>query len=193
MRLVHSEIRTRGRKRARYIFQFIFIAVLLGLSPAFADIYRWTDEEGVLHIADDMHKVPEKYRGKVDVIKTGPEDEEPPVEPFPPSPPAGPERRGEGEELYDGRPLSWWKQQFDKINERIEAQEGAYNKKRQFVAVFEGGRRFGQVFEADQIETYKRYKKEIPRDEKNLEELNEELEELRRKAGSAGVPRHIRE
>lgn len=171
-----------------FVFQFIFITFLSGLSPALAEIYHWTDEEGVLHITDDLGKVPEEYRPKAKVFKTRPAEEFPAVEPAPP--PAAPGL--EVEELYDGQPLDWWEEQFGKIEKRIAELEGAYNKKRQFVDVFEGGRRFGQVFEESDIETYQRYKKEIPEDEKSFKELNRELEELRRKARSAGVPKEVR-
>jgi hypothetical protein len=173
---------------AHFVFQFIFITFLSGLSPAFAEIYHWTDEEGVLHITDDLGKVPEEYRSKAKVFETGPAEEEPAVEPAPP--PAAPGL--EVEELYDGQPLDWWKEEFEKIEKRIAELEGAYNKKRQFVSVFEAGRRFGQVFEQSDVETYQRYKKEIPEDEKRFEELDGELEELRRKARSAGVPKEVR-
>jgi hypothetical protein len=178
---------------ARNIFKLIFIAVLLGFSPAYADMYQWIDEEGVLHIADDMHKVPEEYRSKVKKIETKRAEEEPVLEPSPAAPSQMPEQPGEEEELFGGHPLKWWKEQFDKMKDRIAKVEGSYNKKKLYVDVFERGRRFGQVFETDQIETYERYKKEIPRDEEKLEELNEELEGLRKKATGAGVPKEIRE
>jgi hypothetical protein len=136
-----------------FVFQFIFITFLSGLLPAFAEIYHWTDEEGVLHITDDLGKVPEEYRSKAKVFETRPAEEFPAVEPAPP--PAAPGL--EVEELYDGQPLDWWK----------------------------------EVEESD-VETYQRYKKEIPEDEKRFEELDGELEELRRKARNAGVPKEVR-
>jgi hypothetical protein len=177
---------------ARNIFNFMFIAALLGFSPAYADMYQWIDEEGVLHIADDMHKVPEEYRSKVKKIETK-REEEPVIEPSPAAPVQIPERPGEEEELYGDHPLKWWKERFDKMKDRIAKVEGSYNKKKLYVDVYERGRRFGQLFETDQIETYERYKKEIPRDEERLGELNEELEGLRKKATGAGVPKEIRE
>jgi hypothetical protein len=189
----HHERKKRARNRARDILQFIFIAVLLSLSPAFADIYHWTDEKGVLHITDDKQNVPEEFRDEVNVIKTLPE-EEPVVEPpAPPAPPVTPGPPGEEEELYGGQTLQWWNLQFHNLKKRIETVETDFYQKKRFIEVFERGRRYGQIFETNEIYLYERYKKEIPWDEETLEELREELDELRGGARSAGVPREVRE
>lgn len=45
----------------------IGILLLLGLSipaPLLAEIYKWIDEQGVIHFTDDYTKIPEKYRKK---------------------------------------------------------------------------------------------------------------------------------
>ena len=33
------------------------------------EIYRWTDEKGTTHFADDVSKVPEKYRSEAERTK----------------------------------------------------------------------------------------------------------------------------
>jgi hypothetical protein len=169
---------------------FIISVFLLTAPAALADIYHWTDDEGVLHITSDLNKVPERYRGKVTVIESEPEEEGPLVEPTPPAPEKKPQR--EGEELFGGLPLSWWQKQFIKMYGEISKAEAGYNRKKQYVDVFEKGRRFGQVFDDEEIESYERFKKELPADEKWLERLRGELEELRRKATNAGVPKEVR-
>ena len=51
----------------------LFIAALLFFaltvtSPA-ADILRWVDEKGVVHFTDNLHNIPEKFRGNITRIK----------------------------------------------------------------------------------------------------------------------------
>ena len=39
--------------------------LLLGITVARADLYQWTDEQGVTHVVDDSVTIPEAYRGQV--------------------------------------------------------------------------------------------------------------------------------
>jgi hypothetical protein len=175
------------------IFKLMIAVFLLGNSFALADIYHWTDDKGVLHLTDDIRNVPEEYREKAGVIKTKPAREGPVVEPLPP-PPAVTEPlvEEEAQELYGGQTLQWWKLQFHILKKEIETVEAHYFEKRRFVEVYEKGRRFGQIFETGELYLYERYKREIVWDEERLEELRAELEELRRSARGAGVPREVR-
>ncbi len=59
--------------------------------------------------------------------------------------------------------------------------------------MYEKGRRFGQIFETNELYLYERYRKEIQWDEQRLEELRSELEELRGSARRAGVPKDVRQ
>lgn len=179
------------------IFLCIFMFFLLYPSPASSDIYHWTDEKGVLHLTDDIRNVPEEFREKAGVIKTKPTEEGEEgavVEPAPPAPPAPPAAEaGEGEELYGGQTLNWWKLQFHILRKEIETVESDYYEKKRFVEVYEKGRRFGQIFETNELYLYERYRKEIVWDEQRLEELRSELEELRDSARRAGVPKDVRQ
>ncbi|MBI5809757.1 MAG: hypothetical protein HZB21_00990 [Deltaproteobacteria bacterium] len=49
-----------------------------------------------------------------------------------------------------------------------------------------------QIFGAAEVDTYEKYKKQIPEDEKKLETLKDDIEEFRRKAEINGVPKEIR-
>lgn len=185
----------------RSVFLCVCMAFLLGPLPAFADIYHWTDEKGVLHLTDDLRNVPEEFREKVGVIKTKPAEEGEGgaegaeegavVEPAPPAE-AGEGEEG-GEELYGGQTLNWWKLQFHILRKEIETVEADYYEKKRFVEVYEKGRRFGQIFETNELYLYERYRKEIVWDEQRLEELRSEIEELRASARSAGVPKDVRQ
>lgn len=178
----------------RPVFAFVISASLvfvLGATPLYADLYKWEDSRGVLHITDDLGKVPEAKRHGVKTyrIKPAPKSRagETPVY-IPATEPA----REKPPVLYGGQPLEWWKDAFDKIIEEKDTLQDEIQKKTQFITVFEGGRRFGQVFGESEVSIYKRYKEEIVRDEKSLKDLEDKEEELRRKATINGVPREIR-
>ena len=47
----------------------IVIAFLLVASPAGADIYRWVDESGAVHLDDDIENVPETERDSARTFK----------------------------------------------------------------------------------------------------------------------------
>ena len=46
------------------VFIALFIFLALG-GPCYADFYKWVDKDGVVHITDDIMKVPEGLRGKL--------------------------------------------------------------------------------------------------------------------------------
>lgn len=166
------------------IFLLIITTLLLVPANAGAELFKWTDEDGVVHITDDLGKVPEEVRGDVRRIETTPPERayEPP--PYIPDE-AGPE-------LYGGKTLQWWADIFKKKDAEIGSIEARIASKRQYIEVFEGGRRFGQTFGPDEVDRYERLKKEISEDTSRLQELRDELSELRRKATSYGVPREVR-
>jgi hypothetical protein len=49
----------------------IFFFLFPGSSSSFSEeMYRWTDERGVVHVTDDASKIPQKYLDKQETIKT---------------------------------------------------------------------------------------------------------------------------
>ncbi len=162
--------------------------LLLG-GPAFGDLYRWTDKEGVLHITDDLQKVPPEHRGKVEPYKTQERHErEEPSQGIP----ATPQPEKTRPELYGDYTLDEWKDLFKKSREEIEKLEASYQSKRRFVELFESGRRVGQIYSAEDAQTYAGYKKNMPEDESRLKSLKDAFNELVRKATNNGVPKDIR-
>lgn len=170
----------------RHVIAVFCAAVLCYGSAAVADLYQWTDSEGVLHITNDMEKVPQEYRLKIKTYKSTA-----PKESAPPQPSAAPPKE-KGSELYGDHTLDWWMQTFRKKNEEIQALEASYYNKKQFIDLFESGRRFGQIYGNKEVETYNSYKLEIPEDENRVKALKDDLQELRRQATIVGVPRSIR-
>jgi clan AA aspartic protease (TIGR02281 family) len=58
----------------------LFIIILIGFaSPGYGEVYRWVDEKGVLHFADDLSKVPEKYRPDAEMLKPSKEISSPEI------------------------------------------------------------------------------------------------------------------
>ena len=72
----------------------LFIGVLIVFpSPGDGEMYKWVDEKGTLHFADDLSRVPEKYRPDAETLKPpkenlSPEIREKTKEPMPSLPPA---------------------------------------------------------------------------------------------------------
>lgn len=164
--------------------------IVFSASPAFAKLYQWKDSDGVVHITDRPENIPDRYRDRVQIIE----------ESAPPPPKeekeiilrVEPPREGRAEELYGDHPLEWWRQTFTKRFEERRNIESGIAAKQQFIDVYEGGRRFGQIYASDDVETYTRYKKELPEDQERLSKLVDEIGELRRRAAIAGVPRDVR-
>ena len=55
-------------KTAKRFLSVIFI-LFLSISPCYGEMFRWVDEKGTLHFADDLSKVPEKYRSDAEMRK----------------------------------------------------------------------------------------------------------------------------
>lgn len=168
-----------------FLFSIVFIP-----SGSLADLYQWQDEKGDVHVVDDMLLVPPEYKDRVKIIKTRPPQETAPPEQYiPPSPPPPSEQR----ELYGEYPIEWWRDEFDKRKKEIADLEKTVTEQKSFVNIFERGRGLGQTYSKADIEAYETYKRNLPDDESKLQRLKAELEELRRKARTYGVPREIRE
>ncbi|MBI5642028.1 MAG: DUF4124 domain-containing protein [Deltaproteobacteria bacterium] len=174
------------------ILRYLISALLvLNASCAFAALYQWQDREGVIHITDRAEKVPERYRKQAKVIETTPPKETEKTETILKTEP--PPAKDSGEEIFGDHTLEWWRQSLSKKRTELSSLEQSILAKKQYIDVFESGRRFGQIFSTSEVETYERYKKEVSADQLRVSELVDELEELRRKATIAGVPRAIRD
>ncbi len=170
------------------IFLFLLLVMVFIPSDCFGDFYRWRDKDGVIHIVDDLHKVPEEYRDKVEVFKTFPRKKAPPsprvVIPPPPSP-------AKKKKTYGGYTFEWWVETIGEKRQELEDLETRYEEMKSFITVFESGRRFGQIYPQKDIDRYKEYKDTLPALEKEIEALRDELDRLIRKARAAGVPREV--
>jgi hypothetical protein len=105
------------------------LLILIGLifccaASSGQEIYQWVDEKGILNFADDLSRVPERYRNQVRERK--------PSKELPPSPSAqtlkGIDMGGNSEPLPDqapeqkdlkGRGEDWWKARAREWNEKL--------------------------------------------------------------------------
>jgi hypothetical protein len=166
------------------VFILLSLVLLLPAGSA-ADLYLWTDSDGVLHITDDLGKVPQGRRSGVKTFKSTPLEAAPAARP---APPVYIEKERKGAELYGDHPVEWWLNTFRKTRSEIQSLEAGIESKRQFISVFEGGRRFGQIYGKEDIERYELFKVEAAEDSSRLDELKAGMAELKRKAAIYGVP-----
>ena len=167
---------------------FFAIALLCAPVLVMADIYQWEDARGVVHFTDDIKKVPSRYRDKVRVQKTTVPGVETAV---PETSGKAEEKTGKEDELYGEYTLQWWLETFRKKKTEVSQAASLIETKKNFVQMFESGRRFGQTYEQADVDKYNAYKAELPADEQRLRDLNDEVAELKRKAVIFGVPREI--
>jgi len=104
--------------RILFLLFFIFLTEF-----AFAEVYKWVDERGVVHFTDDIIQIPEKYRPQIERLGTSEDRVGAKIEGE--SPPKKKEetykdRVARGEEYWKGRVEEWNK----KLND---AQERANN------------------------------------------------------------------
>jgi len=108
---------------------FILIVLVLPLWIANGqEIYRWVDEKGTVHFADDFILVPEKYRGQIQKRKPtempSPSPARPPSRPeaTTPTPESTPEKKdilGRGEE--------WWRAKMKEWNDKLQNAQKNYD------------------------------------------------------------------
>lgn len=53
-----------------HIFVLLCGLFFSAVTIASADLYQWTDENGVIHVVDESHQIPQAYREKVRVIES---------------------------------------------------------------------------------------------------------------------------
>jgi hypothetical protein len=92
------------------------------------EVYRWVDEKGTIHFADDFTLVPEKYRDQVQKRKPS---EKPP--PLPARPPIGsgvteptPESTPRKKDLL-GRGEEWWRAEMKEWNDKLQNAQKNYD------------------------------------------------------------------
>ena len=158
---------------------WIALLLLAATPPAFADIYRWEDESGVLHFTDDLSSIPERYRGRVQEIQKAPP---PPGKPglstidgsaprFPADAPTP--RTAEG----NGSGTSPAPSSRDSLESQAEQLRAKIGGKEQFIGGIDAKRSNilnplgNRIVSPEDLELYKKYSEELPGDRERLLEI----------------------
>lgn len=195
-----------GERQMKNVTSLVFALLLFTInSTAIAVMYEWTDKSGNMHISDSMDKIPDEYRAMATIRKDDPSKGSAPSAPniqpaIPGQPPQvmpNPASNSEpadtsANELYGDYTLGWWKDTLDRKRSEIQRAEARIAAKEQYNRIYENGIRKGQLFEAKDTQRYNQNVTELQEENKKLSELKSELEDIIRKATSAGVPRKVR-
>jgi hypothetical protein len=111
---------------------FFLIGIVLASSLVSAQaIYRWVDEKGSIHFADDPSLIPEKYRDQTKTEKIPTESPPPASQAQPQVGPTGPpsgKAAAPSSERKDvlGRGEDWWKAQAKMWKEKLQNAQKSY-------------------------------------------------------------------
>lgn len=180
----------------------LLFALLLPMTAS-AKIYIWTDDNGLFHAVDDLHKVPQKDRSKLgldlkaledeirapekSIVKPAPKIKEPPSTEYERKKSTSP-----ASEIFGGKTLEWWVRTFKRIRHEMSEIVRSIDSKKEYTSIYESGRRFGTTYNQESIDRYNRYLKELPEDKDKLVKKEEYLDKLLRRAKRASVPRKVR-
>ena len=68
-----KNVETSDRAMRRTLLCALLFLVV-GTAPAAAQVYRWTDDDGVVNLTTDESRIPEKYRDRTDKLEASPRD-----------------------------------------------------------------------------------------------------------------------
>lgn len=152
--------------------------------PASADIYRWEDEGGVVHFTDDPSNIPPTYKGKArEILKAPPAAGQPSLSTMgAPASSPGPSHspRPSNGETPDrpAFPPDDDATLIEKLRAKIDAKERFLLDVDQKQSLAINPYRNRLVSPPD-LELYRKYKEELPRDREQLKELESRVSPLK--------------
>jgi len=169
---------------------FCILVFLIFISPVYAGpIYKWTDENGVVHFSDDLSKVPPAYRDRVGTEKW--EDMQKPEAPSSASPQAPLQKGEEVKKDTYGQDETYWKQRARPWKERLEEASANYARtqaKYEQTSADLTARRYGSptqyktgIIELDRL------KEEMEKYQADISEANEMLSKISKEAEEANA------
>lgn len=164
----------------------IAICVLAGLvTIAWADTYRWVDDQGVIHFTDNPDRIPAKYHKRVQETPS-PAAPEPTPQSKTPEPPPQRQLQPPPPDLPGGLSEQAWRSRFSAIRAEIKALQDGLPAKREAIDQL---RRKRIIYQRLQDRTaYNAQNEKIGRDEARISELQAQLSALDAEASRAGVP-----
>lgn len=171
---------------------FALSVLVLGFSvSAYADIYQWVDDSGVMNFTDKPETIPKKYRNQVKILSTddsgqagvSSESASPVAQPAPSS---GAATQPSQQNIFGGHNEQWWRSQYGGLRGELARLQGGLPGKR---AELEQLRRKLVIYTFSRNRVaYQDKLAEITRDEEKIQTLTEQLQRLDQQAVAAGVP-----
>lgn len=160
---------------ALFLFSVFLVAASLVGSPARAEIYQWTDDQGTVHFADDLSSVPEKHRKKATLLVR-----EPPSVIGGPAPaaPAGAPVAEEPSPLALPSDPEEVAREAEQLRAKIVAKESLIKGVNEKQSLATNPLRNRVVDPAD-LELFRKYQAELPADRERLRALESRLESLK--------------
>lgn len=159
------------------------------------DIFRWIDDEGVIHFTDDMNKIPAEYRKKVE-RRAVPKERGNEKVSSPAVVPEPLEKKIEIKQPSTAMGEEDWRAAFQRLSHEIQARKEELDKKKAFIKEIERRRNMAfyipnRIVSDEDAALYEKYIKEVSEDEKKIEELEKQLTDLKERAKKAGISERI--
>jgi hypothetical protein len=178
----------------------VFITLAIFVVPAFAETYTWVDDQGTVNFAEDLGKVPKKYRKKARIV--GDEEPQPaeaeegkskPVVRQPSDSSSGEASQGRNESVpaakqgimavYGGKDAATWKYEFAAARANLKAAEDQLVDNRNRLKDTSGMSRGEYLSIQNTIRSL----------EYSIQGQRKKLDALQKEAEAAGVPAELRE
>lgn len=163
----------------------LLVAMLL-LYPlsAMATTYEWTDEQGTVHFAEDLGKVPKKFRKKARMI--GDESGAPQTTVLPENGTAKKSKVQESEKgptLYGGKDADAWRREFARARWEVQSCQSSISQLQ------------GRLSDPSKMSRgeYLSIQNSIKNEEARLQGLQRKLDQLEESADRAGLPKDMRQ
>lgn len=167
----------------RYLVPVLLVGLIA--CSAYAAVYEWIDDAGVINFTDNRDNIPEKYRAKARVKDLSQEKNISVLKET--SPPPAASGSSAGGTSYGGHDVEWWSSRLAVVRQEIKGIEDSLPDKREQLLRLQHRRRVFQK-SSDRV-AYNEMKKEIEADEAKIRELQEKLVRLQNEASAAGVPK----
>lgn len=155
--------------------------LLYGAGSAFAVIYQWEDNQGVVNFTDNPDQIPAKYRKKARVLEMAPDASQ--------SSSGKNMGRGAGQVAApnnDSQREAYWRNQFGLLRrEKKDLEDGLERKRDQLVELHRKRAIFQRV--SDRLAVNQK-EEEIRRDENRIKEIEKQLADLDIQAAQEAVP-----
>jgi chromosome segregation ATPase len=113
----------------KQIFSILLLLFIISVVPSFAEIYKWIDQEGIVHYTDDIMQIPEKDRPMVEEMRLPQEEGEKKIEgdsSLEKKVETYKDRLGRGEEYWRNR-IEEGRKRLKVLQEKVEDLRSKYN------------------------------------------------------------------